>query len=579
MSSYHKHFTIRAIEKLYNGNKIIHRKAQYLGFYKRVFYFFQNVHPNVKRLGYLMMRSKDYTIGGEYSFVSKKFKNHIERIIKFCYKIQSLKSEWLKDDILETDNYDELLCHLFVGDNIDFPKHFCDIEMLSDENYFLFFRKVGNGDKIWKWLPKLPFELTNNELYYFLNDATSFQTSIWSGVYYATITNLVENRTDYEWLMPYLSGFQIRKVEHREDILLFLIRNFKEEGRCLAKVIKHLNRLFQHQFYWQWRLKELDLTEVSDEDIYSNLVGNLFAKYSIHKNVPRLFRLNNPVQFKWFLHLASGFGLRSIPDFTYKLSKKEAQHFFNYNGDSMLEAYYYSKIMALGATDWQGHHFAKHIIKNRPSDDQVLKQLICFLIKEFPNGHYLIIGIIRYILLRFREKDSFSLKGRTAQSISKDAISFYKIWLKKLNREYTIENLHYFMSSTPFTVFLKELQVWSTAPILSFDEERYNARYEIRQINSVLELEAEGKVMHHCVGSYAYKCKEGRCSIWTFSKYNEENRRRRILTVEVVNQSIVQAKGTYNSIHIDSKDYSILMEWAKKANLNLNADRLSLKVC
>ena len=188
------------------------------------------------------------------------------------------------------------------------------------------------------------------------------------------------------------------------------------------------------------------------------------------------------------------------------------------------------------------------------------------------------IGIIRYTLMRFQENKDFTLKGRTAQSISRDSIDFYKRWLERTNRQFNQNNLHYIMCSIPYTVLMKELDVWSLMPIQNFQYQYEQERYEIRQINSILEIEAEGRVMKHCVASYSRKCKEGKCSIWTFSKYNSENRRRRILTIEVVEKSIVQAKGTHNSNNINIRDYEILHEWLKKANLSIDNQRVHLKI-
>ena len=128
--NYNKHYAIRTINLLYSGEKVIHPKAQYLGFYKRIFNFFENVHPNVRTMSYLMMRSKDKEIGGLKYYVSRSYKRHVEQVIKFGYQIQSLKSTWLRDDILETNSYEEMLCHLFVGYNVDFPNHFCDLEYI-----------------------------------------------------------------------------------------------------------------------------------------------------------------------------------------------------------------------------------------------------------------------------------------------------------------------------------------------------------------------------------------------------------------------------------------------------------------
>ena len=139
-----------------------------------------------------------------------------------------------------------------------------------------------------------------------------------------------------------------------------------------------------------------------------------------------------------------------------------------------------------------------------------------------------------------------------------ECLDFYKHWLEKLNRANTEENLVYLMRSTPYTVFLREIQTWMTKPIRNFEWTNFDARYEIRQINSYMELYNEGRIMHHCVATYKYSCIQGRCSIWSFSRYNLHNHRKRLLTIEVRDGSIVQAKGKNNSTKIESKYYEVL---------------------
>ena len=124
------------------------------------------------------------------------------------------------------------------------------------------------------------------------------------------------------------------------------------------------------------------------------------------------------------------------------------------------------------------------------------------------------------------------------------------------------------MYSTPYRILLEELKVWRKRPMLNFHFEKGRTRYEIRQINSYLELRAEGRVMNHCVLTYANACRTGRCSIWSFSKYNSENRRRRILTLELCKNEIVQARGTYNRTRVNAQDYEFYINGQNKKNLN-----------
>ena len=84
--------------------------------------------------------------------------------------------------------------------------------------------------------------------------------------------------------------------------------------------------------------------------------------------------------------------------------------------------------------------------------------------------------------------------------------------------------------------------------------------------------------MNHCVLTYANACRTGRCSIWSFSKYNSENRRRRILTLELCKNEIVQARSTYNRTRINAQDYEILYQWTKQEKLELDPKKLWLEI-
>ena len=82
-------------------------------------------------------------------------------------------------------------------------------------------------------------------------------------------------------------------------------------------------------------------------------------------------------------------------------------------------------------------------------------------------------------------------------------------------------------------------------------------------------LSTEGRVMHHCVASYAHSCARRATSIWSLQMHNHEGSQR-ILTVEVrlSSKTICQTRGKRN-VMPDAKGKDILRRWAAQEGLRL----------
>ena len=84
-------------------------------------------------------------------------------------------------------------------------------------------------------------------------------------------------------------------------------------------------------------------------------------------------------------------------------------------------------------------------------------------------------------------------------------------------------------------------------------ELKRNIQWTVHELITSQQLYAEGRIMHHCAGSYAKRCAAGERSVWSLRAIDldaaEENQvQEHVLTVEVNNKerTVVQTAGKYN---------------------------------
>jgi len=87
----------------------------------------------------------------------------------------------------------------------------------------------------------------------------------------------------------------------------------------------------------------------------------------------------------------------------------------------------------------------------------------------------------------------------------------------------------------------------------------------IVQLKNAKELVVEGNQLHHCVASYAWACYQGRSAIYSLRRCEAENEVR-LITIQVKEGSVVQAKGAWNRSP-NELETQILNEWVA-ANRN-----------
>ena len=104
-----------------------------------------------------------------------------------------------------------------------------------------------------------------------------------------------------------------------------------------------------------------------------------------------------------------------------------------------------------------------------------------------------------------------------------------------------------------------ELEIWASSGFREFEHAtldprlKRNIQWTVHELITSQQLYAEGRIMHHCAGSYAKRCAAGERSLWSLRALDldaaEENQvQEHVLTIEVDNKkkSVVQNAGKFN---------------------------------
>ncbi len=103
-------------------------------------------------------------------------------------------------------------------------------------------------------------------------------------------------------------------------------------------------------------------------------------------------------------------------------------------------------------------------------------------------------------------------------------------------------------------------------------EEEGDRDWTILELLDSGALQAEGRAMHHCVYSYADRCRRGETTIWSL-RLRVNGNEKRIVTVEVEpkRRSIIQARAKCNR-RPGGRSAEIIRQWAAWAGLQLNVE-------
>jgi PcfJ-like protein len=357
------------------------------------------------------------------------------------------------------------------------------------------------------------------------------------------------------------------KVKAEAD---FLLDGVSFQGRSYAYV-DALLRLNDRRRHWIAPLEAWRPASHNARRQFSSLARHLLARFPVPAFMDQAwFRSEaGSDRFRdWFVAMGAGKNIRTL-ETPVPLSKLMAHHFLQAPDDYSIEAALrWGQVHALGGgarltaallgtrigQDFSNDEFWTSVIRffiaNPLLDRTHVGPIIDYLWAQKFEVREMVIGPGR-VEVHLPPQPGLTMRGRTAQTL----LAQVERWHRELGRAAAAENVYFRRAG------VKELA-------LKTGKEGEN-RWRIRQLLSGADLVAEGRVMRHCVASYARSCADGHASIWAMeleTKAGVEKRQ----TIEVTRDGvIVQCRGKQNRLPTLS-ELDVVKEWARHAGLILS---------
>ena len=357
------------------------------------------------------------------------------------------------------------------------------------------------------------------------------------------------------------------KVNDEADFLL--------EGASLGGIsYRYVDALINlNERRWQWiaALEDWHPASHNARRQFSSLARHLLARYPVPAFMDQAwFRRDAGSERyrEWFVQLGAGKNIRTLQT-PIPLSKQMAHHFVQAPDDTSIEgAIRWGQVHALGGGarltgallgtrighDFSNNEFWTSVIRffvaNPLLDRQHVGPIVDYLHAQKFETREVVVGPGQ-VEVHLPPQPGLTMRGRTANTL----LAQVERWHRELGRTSGAERLYFRRSG------VKELS-------LKTGKDGENV-WRIRELLSGAELVAEGRVMKHCVASYAHSCAQGRASIWAMELHTELGREKR-QTIEVTREGmIVQCRGRQNRLPTQP-ELDVVREWARLAGLTLS---------
>jgi hypothetical protein len=346
------------------------------------------------------------------------------------------------------------------------------------------------------------------------------------------------------------------QAEQRSDLLNVkpaLVRLGPQDGNTYVEALAALAR-------WQdaW-VRPLDAWRPETRNSrrqFSSLARHLLADYPVPTFMDAAwFQTDCETtrrQQAWFQHVGAGQNIRTA-DVPVSLTKKMAHLCLEApDGYTIEEALRHGQILGMGGDErlvravnatrlgqsFECEAFWQTVIRFFVNNPMLDTEHVGPIVDYVYNRKYVPEEITQPGGLMERRpprQPSFAMKGRSATKLVRQV----EIWHRRLARDNRLPN-----------------REWAPSGIKAFEATEKGrgsdtpALWRIKELLSTKELVAEGRAMHHCVGSYSGNCQKGNTSIWSMQVTDGTMNSQRVMTIAVNNKSrtVSQARGRYNAL-------------------------------
>lgn len=357
------------------------------------------------------------------------------------------------------------------------------------------------------------------------------------------------------------------KVNDEAD---FLLEGISFMGRSYGYV-DALIRINERRWQWVAPLESWRPASHNGRRQFSSLVRHLLARYPVPAFMDQAWFRAEPGAERyreWFAQLGAGKNIRTLST-PIPMSKLMAHHFLSAPDDYSIEAAIrWGQVHALGGgsrlteallgtrigQDFANDEFWTSVIRffvaNPLLDRQHVGPIVDYLNAQKFEVREVMLGPGR-VEVQLPPQPGLTMRGRTAETL----LAQVERWHRELGRASVADQLYFRRSG------IKELALKAGK-----DGE---SEWRIRELLSGAELLAEGRVMKHCVASYARSCADGRCSIWSMELVTPMGREKR-QTIEVTrDRMIVQCRGKQNRLPT-AAELDVVKKWAGLTGLILS---------
>ena len=250
----------------------------------------------------------------------------------------------------------------------------------------------------------------------------------------------------------------------------------------------------------------------------------------------------------WYVAHANGATFRSL-DLPIKMTRKMEDIFLHSHDHLPVEcAIRRAQLLALGASDDLLRAVLATPLAAEIDDAQRWEPVWMFLIANACRLEATQVGpLVDFI----RARPSFSVRGRTLNSV----LRLMREWHRGLG----IAHGGVGWGASPLRpMSIEQPSDEASAPA---------AMWDVVELTDPAQLRIEGGALHHCVASYAERCRRGTSRIWSI-RLRRADKVRHCLTIEVDirRRAIVQARGWRNRSPA-GMPLRLLREWARREKL------------
>lgn len=328
--------------------------------------------------------------------------------------------------------------------------------------------------------------------------------------------------------------------------LFDLLEQKLPSGYLLSFTRRQLGKIF-----WLYRANshlfmKMEIFENEQID-HATLLRHLFTDFMISGSFLRNFNrdLLNSNELEWFKSELNGEGISSVTDLPLVLTKKAAHHFRMLPFELELkvtQSLVYSSI----ATQINEERFAFNAataLRDYLHLDFWITTMVALHKKGLLANQ--VMEMMDFIQQKvFVEQQQIDFRKRSLQRL-----------LNEMQEWHAELRLFKRINKAELEEAFKQLDV------LSFHMEIEQQKYLIRPLQKGIDLFHEGRILEHCVFSYRYRCFRGESYIFSLRKLDETAQETPLVTIEIVNNEVFQARGKFNRKPTDNEQ-RIINAWA-----------------